>query len=185
MKKLFIYLMLVLPIFSCKTRDSVKYHIIIPSKGFDNISINETNLDKLIHLYGSNFQIDTHYIKYCISPYLDSIKLIEGKTIYSISYSYDSLGLAFFFKPGISTIFSIHCKSPFKCKTEKGIIMDSSSFNDVICAYGYSKWHFTESTILKDYEGIEFIRPYNEGFPPDLTDSLKYLNSKVTEITVN
>jgi hypothetical protein len=177
MSRLFLFFFSIL-IISCNTKEG-DYTLLIPGKGFDDVAINETTIDDIIRLFGENCKIDTHFVNYNLSSYLDSLDLSESRTIFSISYIYDSLGLIFCCKPGINEIFAIECKSPFKCKTEKGIILDSSSFNDVIEAYGNCKWNFTENTLIKSYEGIEFIGPYSNGFPPDLTDSLRYYKEKL------
>jgi hypothetical protein len=81
-------------------------------------------------------------------------------------------------------------KPPFQGKTEKGIILGLSTFEDVVKAYGETEWSYIGNWLLdpvalkKQYDGIGFYQDFSETMP--VADSLlkEYLDNKVTEIVI-
>jgi hypothetical protein len=173
----FIYLMS-----GCNQSD--EYQIIDPGVGLENIKVNESTLVDLISKYGKSYSLDSFYVNQ--DPLPDSIELVPGynKILFSYCYSYDSLGVAFYFKPEKETLYSISCKFPFKGKTINNLFLDSSTFRDVEKIYGIAEWEFTRTTIRKDYNGIIFSRNFNGQFPVPDSVLNTYLDKKVTGIYI-
>jgi hypothetical protein len=143
-------------LFSCRSSISENEHTLIAGKGFDNIEVEKTPLTEIIETCGNNFSIDTFYTPIFTPNDFLTVDSVDRKRIYSIKYAFNNLGLAFFFRSNQQTPFSILIYSPFKGITDKGIILNKSTFNDVIKKYGETSWSFSGNTIMKSYEGISF-----------------------------
>lgn len=175
MKKTITYLLIFLGFVSCNETNK-DFHLITPEKGFDNVIIDKTSLNDIIQLYGKDYKADTFYN----SP---------TREIYSIKYTYNKLGLSFFFKPYKKTVFAIDCKLPFKVRTENSIYLDSRTFKDVEKVYGEKNWSIAGNTLSKRYNGIEFEIEYEGVIPLIESTSIwciyEYRYRKVAQITIS
>lgn len=177
----FFVLILILLSVCCLNKSKEDTHIIKSGIGYDNFIIDETTLSDIINYYGNNYRIDSAH---WLPPMFDSTQ------IFSISYSYDTIGVTFSFYPDSNRVFCITVKPPFQGKTKEGIILGISTFEDVVKAYGETEWHYIGNWLLdpialiKQYDGIEFFQDYSGTIP--IADSLQkeYLENKVTEIVI-
>lgn len=186
MKKLYtlFILLIILPeIFSCKDNSQEQIHVLHPGIGYDKLKIGVTTLQDIALLYGDNYRCDTFYVKKTLSIGTHDIDSFP-KTMYSIGVFYDSLGISFFFHPDEKNIFCISIKSPFKAKTDKGVILNESTFYEIEKIYGKADWGFPDQKLTKDYEGIIFYQENKFGFPTKDEDLEKSLKNKVTEIDI-
>lgn len=153
-----------------------KLHNLIPGVGFDNFKLTETTLSDIIKYYSNEYKIDTFYTKSIHST---------DKTIYSIRYRFERHGVSFYFHANYPTIFAISFYNPFKAKTNLGIILNQSTFKDIVAVYGKKEWTFSGENMMKSYNGITFIQKFKGTLPISQKDLKPYLSNKVTEIIIN
>lgn len=169
-----------------------EFHILTPGIGYDSVKIGETTLKDIVNIYGKDFKTDTFYT----TIYSDETELIPMATeIYSIEISYDSIGVGFYFHPKQEAISSISVYAPFKAKTKEGIILNQSTFNDIVNIYGEQEWIFSVSEkneknnvaekMKKEYNGITFSQEFGKTLPVSKRKLLPYLNNKVTSISIS
>jgi hypothetical protein len=122
-------------LFSCNGTKKIKEVILMPGYGINGIEVEKTKIGDLLEKLGSKFKVDTFFSN-TTSSKIDFESPNIKKDIYSIAYSYDSLGLSFYIRPNQQEIFLVSFYSPFKGKTDRGIVLNQSTFRDVIKAYG-------------------------------------------------
>ena len=171
--------------FACNHKKADESHLILPGIGFDEFQIKKITSTDIMKNLGLGYTIDSHFVDQ--DPFIENIELMPGynKMLFSISYTWDSLGLSFYFKPKNDTCISISFMNPFKGKTAQNIYLDSSTFNDVVKSYGEIEWLFTKNTIIKDYDSIVFSTDFHGSFPVKDSVLTTYLDKKVTEIVIH
>jgi hypothetical protein len=155
------------------------YHILIPGVGYDNFKLGETTLNDIVKENGNNYRLDTFYRK----SSRDTIN-IKQKEIYSFGACYDSIGARFFFYPGDSVVFSIILRPPFKCKTKEGIMLNESTFEDIVKCYGETQWGFAKGSMTKSYDGIWFTQNSICTYESSDLEKEGCLLNKVIEISI-
>lgn len=179
-------LLIFLGLISCNGIKKIKEITLVPGYGYIEIEVEKTVIRDILKTYGSNYKVDTFYSNLSNNKIVSD--LIKDKNvkrdIYSISYSFDSLGLAFYRRPNHQEIFLISFYEPFKGKTDKGITINQSTILDVIKAYGDTAWEFTDKNIIKSYNGIVFYQDFKDTLPISDDKLLPYLNLKVKEICI-
>lgn len=121
---------------SSKTVQKETYNLIKEGKGMDGVTIGKSTMDDIIKKFGEEY------------------KWIVNKK-YSFQMNYYRLGVAFYIcqSDKKKQIFVIEMKSPYKAKTSKGIILGTSTVEDVEKKYGKLKTGL-------EYRGISFY--YNK-----------------------
>lgn len=138
-------------------------NMLIPNKGIEGISIviDSSTISDVIELYGTDYTI-------------------SEKTLIT-NYRYDKIGLTFQIDPHDKNqiIRSISVESPFKAKTENGIVLNVSTMKDVWHIYN-DKGCLTSNTYAWNTQnGISYyIRkdPNQKGFD---------VNEKICKIEIN
>jgi len=170
---------------SCTSNDfNREVHTLKPGVGFDNIELNQLTLADVNENFGTNFKTDTFYIHPIIAPSSSDWSSSE-REIFSYRLFYETSGISFFFKPDSNKITALRVEQPFKAQTEKGIILNKSTFYEIIKSYGDSPWYFVGDYILKEYDGIKFYRHFYQDIPANDSILNKYLDSTVTEISID
>jgi hypothetical protein len=104
-------------------------NVLIPNKGIDGVSIviDSSKISDVIGIYGTDYTL-------------------SEKTLIT-NYCYEKIGLTFQIDPYDKNqiVRSISVQSPFKAKTEKGIVLNESTMEDVWNAYN-DKGCFTSKT---------------------------------------
>lgn len=174
-----------LAICSFVVRAQTAKHIIYPGVGFDNIQIDKSTLKDVIKYYGNNYTVDTHYFKpWTKTSYSDTT---NGPPVrdYNVEIAYKHLGLSFYFEGESETVFSICFSALAKAITDKGIIVNKSTFQEVVDAYGDEDWSFSSGRVRKNYaSGIVFSSFYKGILPTTLEKLRPYLCKKVSEISI-
>jgi hypothetical protein len=182
----FCLVILISGLFSCKSNsDTEEVHILKSSIGFDDIELSELTLSDLRDKFGNNYTTDTFYVQPIFTPSsVDSIS-IDKKEIFSFRFYFGSLGISFYFKPDSNEVTALRVERPFKGQTEKGIVLNKSTFREIIKTYGDSAWEFTGDYISRSYKGIRFYRQFHHDMLVPDSILAKYLDSTVTEISVS
>jgi len=115
-------------------------NVLIPNKGIDGISIviDSSTISDVIKLYGTDYTFS------------------EMNTI--TNYCYDKIGLTFQINPYDKNqiVRLISVESPFKARTENGIVLNESTMKDVLNTYN-DKGCFTSKTYAYNSQnGISF-----------------------------
>jgi hypothetical protein len=115
-------------------------NVLIPNKGIEGISImiDSSTISDVIEIYGTDYNI-------------------SEKTLIT-NYYYDKIGLTFQIDPYDKNkiVRSILVQSPFKAKTENGIVLNESTMNDVWNTYN-DKGCFTSKTyVWNTQNGISY-----------------------------
>ena len=115
-------------------------NLILPNKGIDGIPVvlDSTNISEVIELYGTD--------------YSKSEKTLITK------YRYEKIGLTFQIDPYDKNqiIRSIYIESPFKAKTENGIVLSVSTMDDVLELYNEKGCFASKSYVWRPQNGITF-----------------------------
>ena len=115
-------------------------NLILPNKGIDGIPVvlDSTNISEVIELYGTD--------------YSKSEKTLITK------YRYEKIGLTFQIDPYDKNqiIRSIYIESPFKAKTENGIVLSVSKMDDVLELYNEKGCFASKSYVWRPQNGITF-----------------------------
>ncbi len=150
-------------------------HQLVPGKGIDNeVILGQTTRTEVTLKYGDDFKLISHYIK----------KSDGSDTLYSVQQRYEKLGLSFYSKPGKDVFFAIHVRHPFNGVSDKGIVPDVSTMQDVVDKYGDVAWYSTGVTMIKQYDGIKFIVPVEAKYPISEKAKNKAIKMKVHEIVL-
>lgn len=154
-------------------------HIIYPAIGMDSFYIDKSTLEDIVRTYGPNYRVDTVY---------ESLlgDLTQKKYVYALAIIYKKQGLSFYIGPSSDVLVGISVYKPARAKTNKGIILNRSTFQDVINIYGPGEWYFGNGYILKRYdEGIKFKCRYSNTLPTSARKLAPYLSKSVTEIEIH
>lgn len=148
--------------------------LLIPGVGIENyVTINATTKNEIKIKYGNDYKEVNHYSE-----------VGTGKTLFSVEYVYKKQGVTFYFKPDRDTVFAIHVMPPYKAKTSQGIVLGTSTMQDVQDAYGKVEWSFTNTQMFLEYPGIAFYLPFNGKFPVSEQTQNDALKKKVTMIGI-
>ena len=180
-----IFCFLIITNIACKNNKTDGFYLISPGIGFEEFQVKKVTSKFIIEKLGTRYNIDSHYVD--IDPFVENLESMTdyNKELFSISYTWDTLGLSFYFKPQNDTCISICFTKPFKGKTSQNVYLDSSTFNQVIKSYGDIRWLFTKNSIMKDYDSIIFSTDCNVSFPVSDSIQTTYLNKKITEIIIH
>lgn len=148
--------------------------LLIPGVGIENyVTINATTKNEIKIKYGSDYKEVKHFTEFG-----------EERKLFSIEYVYAKQGVSFYFRPDNDTVFALHAMPPYKAKTAKGIVLGTSTMQDVQDAYGKIEWSFTNTQMFLEYNGIAFYLPFNGKFPVSQETQDKALKKKVTMIGI-
>lgn len=115
-------------------------NFILPNKGIDGIPVvlDSTNISEVIEFYGTD--------------YSKSEKTLITK------YQYEKIGLTFQIDPYDKNqiVRSIYIESPFKAKTENGIVLNESTMDDVLELYNEKGCFASKSYVWRSQNGITF-----------------------------
>lgn len=115
-------------------------NLILPNKGINGIPVvlDSTNISEVIKIYGTN--------------YSKSEKTLITK------YRYEKIGLTFQIDPYDKNqiIRSIYIESPFKAKTENGIVLNETTMNEVFELYNEKGCFASKSYAWRPQNGITF-----------------------------
>lgn len=115
-------------------------NLILPNKGIDGIPVvlDSTNISEVIEFYGTD--------------YSKSEKALITK------YQYEKIGLTFQIDPYDKNqiVRSIYIESPFKAKTENGIVLNESTMDDVLELYNEKGCFASKSYVWRPQNGITF-----------------------------
>lgn len=160
-------------------------HILKPLIGFDNVNLATLSIKDIITKHGNNFRIDTFYsISTIPTTFLDTNSTIIKTKLHSYRICYDSLGISYYFNHQKNNITALRVQYPFNGITDKGVILNKSTFNEIEKLYGAAPWQTIDNYIMKEYEGIYFYRPFHDTISRSNISLNKYFDSIVTEITI-
>src|SRR5688572_14850085 len=182
----FILILILNVIFQLSIFGQTRTYTLVPGIGFNDFKIGKTTFEDIINKIGSNYHIDTFYVESTFTLVDDSLDNNDKNSdIYSIGIFYDSLGISFYKYINKKTIFSIYLVSPASAITDKGIKLNTSTFNDLITIYGQTDWSYTKNKIFKEYNGIRFEQISKDKLPL-VTDnnSNLYLSKYITGISI-
>ena len=115
-------------------------NLIIPNKGIEGISIviDSSKISDVIEIFGTDYTL-------------------TEKTLIT-NYQYDKLGLTFQIDPYDKNqiVRTISVESPFKAKTENGIILNESTMNDVWNTFNDKGCFTSKSYAWNTQKGISF-----------------------------
>lgn len=115
-------------------------NLILQNKGIDGIPVvlDSTNISEVIEFYGTD--------------YSKSEKTLITK------YQYEKIGLTFQIDPYDKNriVRSIYIESPFKAKTENGIVLNESTMDDVLELYNEKGCFASKSYVWRPQNGITF-----------------------------
>lgn len=142
-------------------------HLLVAGKGIEGyVTVGASTLTQIKTKFGEKPTEIKHY------------STIGGtKTHFSTERSYPKQGISFYFPPNSDTIFCIKVKAPYKAKTEKGIVLGTSTMQEVKDAYGAADFYSDDQYMFLEYPGIKF---YTSSAKTE-ADALK---QKVTVISV-
>lgn len=142
--------------------------LLIPGKGIESgyVTVGATTSTEIKTKFGAAYKEEKHYTE------------INGtKKHFSTERAYVKQGISFYFKPDKDTVFCIKVRAPYKAKTEKGIVLGTSTMQDVRDAYGTAEFYSDDKHMFLEYPGIKF---YTSSAKTE-ADALK---QKVTVISI-
>lgn len=150
--------------------------MLIPGVGIENyVTVNATTKTAIRTKYGSDGKEEKHY----------STTIGTGtKSLYSTELIYKKQGVSFYFRPESDTVFCIKTFAPFKGKTDKGIVLGTSTMQDVANAYGHAEWIFSGKYMFLEYSGIDFRVSFDGKFPVLQKTQDEAMNKKVEVIAI-
>lgn len=175
MKKLLLIALIIPAVLSLSFLDET-LQVLIPGVGIENyVTIDASTKTEIKTKFGSDFKEVEHY----------TTQIGTGnKTLYSTELQYKHQGVSFYFRPGSDTVFALRARSPYKCKTGKGIVLGTSTMQDVQDAYGKTEWIFAGDLMFLEYPGIAFYVPFKGKFPVSETVQQAALKKKVEIIGI-
>lgn len=130
--------------------------IIKAGKSFGNITLGESTVDDVVKEYGKKYKKE----KKVFSEFFAKDNTYITFTYFKMIYKKQGLVFNFTQREGDDkeVLTNIEISSPFKAKTDKGIVIDESTFEDVIAQYGSMMWTYSNENkrVSKTYEGIMF-----------------------------
>lgn len=142
--------------------------LLIPGVGIEKsyVTVGASTSTEIKTKYGASYREVKHYTE------------INGvKKHFSTERNYTKQGVSFYFKPNKDTVFCIKVRQPYKAKTEKGIVLGTSTMQEVKDAYGAADFYSDDQFMFLEYPGIKF---YTSSAKTE-ADALK---QKVTVISV-
>ena len=145
--------------------------LIIDGIGYGNFKLDNLKLSEVVKKLGDNYQEIKH-----------------GS--YSIEIDYEEIGVSFLYYQGYSegdkTIFGINFKAPFKGQTIKGIVLNQTTMQDVVEAYGEPDWSSCDNCTYwtSDYDGIEFLVERDMSLPHYPLNEAVHLEKVIKEIFI-
>lgn len=172
MKKLLMLFVLsaVVSAYGQKTKNN-DTSIVFIGKGMDGILFGVSTEEEVAARFGSEYWPEEVLIR----QYFDDKKQ-KSVTIYNYKMKYLKKGLIFNFtkEEGVREILtSIEIFPPYIVKTKEGVILGKSTLQEVVDAYGYGKWGYSNKNnqVAKVYDGIVFyttnkkyIREYDKDY---------------------
>jgi hypothetical protein len=151
-------------------------NLLIPGVGVEGyVTVNVSTKNEIKVKFGSNGKEVKHYTS----------EIETGKKqLYSIELEYKKQGISFYFHPDSDTVFALHVYPPYKGKTSKGIILGTSTMQDVENAYGKTDWFFAGDAMFLEYPGVDFRTSFNGKFPVPQKTMDAAMSKKVMRIAI-
>lgn len=142
--------------------------LLIPGKGIENgyVTVGGSTSTEVKTKFGTAYKEVKHYTE-----------ISGSKKHFSTEYVYAKQGVSFYFKPDKDTVFCIKVKSPYKAKTEKGIVLGTSTMQEVRDAYGAAEFYSDDKYMFLEYPGIKF-------YTSSAKTEAEALKQKVTVISI-
>lgn len=141
--------------------------LLIPGKGIEGyVTVGATTSTEIKTKFGSAYKEVKHYSE-----------LNGTKTLFSVERQYPKQGVSFYFPPDDDTVFCVKVRAPYKGKTDKGIVLGTSTLQDVRDAYGAADFYADDSNMFLEYPGIKF-------YTPSAKTEAEALKQKVTIISI-
>lgn len=142
--------------------------LLVPGKGIEGyVTVGATTSTEIKTKFGATTKVVKNYTE------VDG----GGKKLYSTEWRYDKQGVTFFFRPDSDTVFCVKVKSPYKAKTDKGIVLGTSTMQDVRDAYGAAEFYSADSDMFLEYPGVKF-------YTKSAGTEAEVLKHKVTMISI-
>jgi hypothetical protein len=141
--------------------------LLVPGKGIDGyVTVGATTSSAIKTKFGEGYKEVKHYSE-----------LNGAKSLYSIERRYERQGVSFYFKPNNDTVFMVKVKLPYAAKTDKGIVLGTSTMQQVRDAYGVAEFYADGANMFLEYPGIKF-------YTASGTNEADVLKQKVTVIGI-
>jgi hypothetical protein len=141
--------------------------LLIPGKGIEGyVTVGGTTSTEIKTKFGAGYKEINHYSE-----------LNGSKSLYSVERRYARQGVSFYFKPNNDTVFLVKVKLPYAAKTDKGIVLGTSTMQQVRDAYGAADFYADGPNMFLEYPGIKF-------YTTSGSNEADVLKQKVTIISI-